>query len=139
MHKYILHWNTRLKKNNIFTRYNSREAVRLLEGIPEHHAESSWALALRGKCHFELSEYKEAVELFKVLREQDPFRLDMMEYYSTALWHLQVGLQQTCRFTVEVKHENYRQVSGSTIILLDNFWSTKKRKNMYKIILCFQF
>lgn len=64
--------------------------MRLLDDIPEHHAESSWALAVRGKCHFELSEYKEAVQLFKVLREKDPFRLEMMEYYSTALWHLQV-------------------------------------------------
>jgi len=75
------------------TRYNSREAVRLLDDIPEHHAESSWALAVRGKCHFELSEYKEAVQLFKVLREKDPFRLEMMEYYSTALWHLQDDIE----------------------------------------------
>ena len=24
------------------------------------------------------------------MREKDPFRLELMEYYSTALWHLQV-------------------------------------------------
>ena len=27
---------------------------------------------------------------FALVREKDPFRLEMMEYYSTALWHLQV-------------------------------------------------
>ncbi|XP_023328144.1 cell division cycle protein 27 homolog isoform X5 [Eurytemora carolleeae] len=71
------------------SKYNSREAIRLLEEIPDHHGKSSWALALRGKCHFELAEYKEAAELFRILRDQDPLRLEMMEYYSTALWHIQ--------------------------------------------------
>ena len=73
------------------SKYNSREAIRLLEEIPDHHGKSSWALALRGKCHFELAEYKEAAELFRILRDQDPLRLEMMEYYSTALWHIQVN------------------------------------------------
>ena len=72
------------------SRYNSRQAIRLLEELPEHHSRSSWALALLGKCHFELAEYKEATKYFKELREQNPFRLDMIEYYSTALWQLQV-------------------------------------------------
>ena len=28
---------------------------------------------------------------FALVREKDPFRLELMEYYSTALWHLQVN------------------------------------------------
>jgi len=71
------------------SRYNSREAIRLLDLVPEHHGRSSWALALIGKCHFELAEYRKAADIFRQLREQEPYRLDMMEYYSTALWHLQ--------------------------------------------------
>jgi len=71
------------------SRYNSIEAIRQLGELPENHAKSSWVLSLMGKCHFELAEYKEATQYFKMLRAQDPHRLDMMEYYSTALWHLQ--------------------------------------------------
>merc|ERR1719318_383477 len=69
--------------------YNCREAVRLLQLLPPKHATSTWVLALLGKCHFELAEYREAVKYFAQVRERDPFRLDMLEYYSTALWHLQ--------------------------------------------------
>merc|ERR1719318_1621946 len=69
--------------------YNCREAVRLLQLLPPKHASSTWVLALLGKCHFELAEYREAVKYFAQVRERDPFRLDMLEYYSTALWHLQ--------------------------------------------------
>ena len=86
------------------SKYNSREAIRLLEEIPDHHGKSSWALALRGKCHFELAEYKEAAELFRILRDQDPLRLEMMEYYSTALWHIQVNNQENNQILLIVKN-----------------------------------
>jgi len=65
------------------------EAVRLLQLLPPKHATSTWVLSLLGKCHFELAEYREAVKYFSEVRERDPYRLDMLEYYSTALWHLQ--------------------------------------------------
>ena len=69
--------------------YNCKEAVRLLQLLPPKHATSTWVLALLGKCYFELAEYREAVKYFAQVRERDPYRLDMLEYYSTALWHLQ--------------------------------------------------
>merc|ERR1719318_1883626 len=69
--------------------YNCREAVRLLQLLPPKHASSTWVLALLGKSYFELAEYREAVKMFAQVRERDPYRLDMLEYYSTALWHLQ--------------------------------------------------
>merc|ERR1719318_575230 len=69
--------------------YNCKEAVRLLELLPPKHANSTWVLALLGKSYFELAEYREAVKMFSQVRERDPYRLDMLEYYSTALWHLQ--------------------------------------------------
>lgn len=69
--------------------YNCKEAVRLLKLLPPKHATSIWVLSLLGKCHFELAEYRDSVKYFVQVREKDPYRLDMMEYYSTALWHLQ--------------------------------------------------
>merc|ERR1719228_1317024 len=66
--------------------YNCKEAVRLLELLPPKHANSTWVLALLGKSYFELAEYREAVKMFAQVRERDPYRLDMLEYYSTAVW-----------------------------------------------------
>ena len=72
-------------------RFNFREAVKRIQQLPEQHASSSWVLSLLGKCYFELNEYKEAAKYFGRVREQDPYRLEMMDVYSTALWQLQVG------------------------------------------------
>ena len=72
------------------SRYNFREAIKRIQQLPEQHAKSSWVMSLLGKCYFELSEYREAADYLRQVREQDPYRLEMMDYYSTALWHLQV-------------------------------------------------
>jgi len=71
------------------SRYNFREAIKRIQQLPEQHAKSSWVMSLLGKCYFELSEYREAADYLRQVREQDPYRLEMMDYYSTALWHLQ--------------------------------------------------
>ena len=68
--------------------YNCREAVQLFESLGTAHSSSNLVLGLLGKCHFELLDYKKCVKYFEEVREKDPFRLDMLEYYSTALWHL---------------------------------------------------
>ena len=68
--------------------FNCKEAVTLYENLPPSHASSNYVLTLLGKCYFELAEYKTSVRYFERVRERDPYRLDMLEYYSTALWHL---------------------------------------------------
>ena len=40
--------------------YDCKEAARLLQLLPQRHAESPWVLATLGKCYFEMNEYKEA-------------------------------------------------------------------------------
>lgn len=40
--------------------YDCKEGARLLQLLPQRHAESSWVLATLGKCYFEMNEYKEA-------------------------------------------------------------------------------
>ena len=70
-----------------------REGARLLALLPAAHGSSAWVRATLGKCHFEMNEYKEACGYFSLVREQDPYRLELMEYYSTALWHLQEEVQ----------------------------------------------
>jgi len=74
-------------------RYDCRAAAALLGQLPPRHAGSAWVLATLGKCHFELNEYKEACAQFALVREKEPHRLELMEFYSTALWHLQEEVQ----------------------------------------------
>jgi anaphase-promoting complex subunit 3 len=74
-------------------RYDCREGARLLALLPAAHGSSAWVRATLGKCHFEMNEYKEACGYFSLVRAQDPYRLELMEYYSTARWHLQEAVQ----------------------------------------------
>ena len=72
------------------SRFNNRKGIKILqEEISFQHRSSSWVQGLLGKAHFELAEYKEAVRYFSNMRTKNPHRLDLTEYYSTALWHLQ--------------------------------------------------
>ena len=72
------------------TRYNNRSAIKILqEEISFQHRNSAWVQGLLGKAHFELAEYKESVRFFNNMRTKDPHRLELTEYFSTALWHLQ--------------------------------------------------
>jgi len=70
------------------SQFSCKEAIKLYESLPPNHASSNYVKTLLGKCHFELADYKTSVKYFEEVREDDPFRLELMEYYSTALWHL---------------------------------------------------
>ncbi|GFY62860.1 cell division cycle protein 27 homolog [Trichonephila inaurata madagascariensis] len=69
--------------------YFCRKALEVLNSLPPQHFETGWVLTTMGKAHFELAEYKQAIALFEEVRRLEPHRLQGMEYYSTALWHLQ--------------------------------------------------
>lgn len=70
-------------------RYGCKQAIEALQSLPTHHYRTGWVLAALGKAHFELGEYEQAVKVFEELRHLEPHRLQGLEYYSTALWHLQ--------------------------------------------------
>lgn len=69
--------------------YKCRQAIETLEALPPHQYSTGWVLAALGRAHFELGEYEKAVRVFETLRSIEPHRLQGLEYYSTALWHLQ--------------------------------------------------
>ncbi|XP_035234217.1 cell division cycle protein 27 homolog [Stegodyphus dumicola] len=69
--------------------YCCRKAIEVLNSLPPQHYETGWVLTTLGKAHFELAEYSQAITLFEEVRRLEPHRLQGMEYYSTALWHLQ--------------------------------------------------
>ncbi|XP_067013542.1 cell division cycle protein 27 homolog [Anabrus simplex] len=69
--------------------YNCRKALDLFNTLPPKHYNTGWILSLMGKAHFELAEYQMASRFFSEVRTREPYRCQMMEVYSTALWHLQ--------------------------------------------------
>lgn len=69
--------------------YYCKKALEVLNSLPPQHFETGWVLTTMGKAHFELAEYNQAIALFEEVRRLEPHRLQGMEYYSTALWHLQ--------------------------------------------------
>ncbi|KAL3201589.1 hypothetical protein MRX96_012617 [Rhipicephalus microplus] len=84
--------------------YKCRQAIETLEALPPHQYSTGWVLAALGRAHFELGEYDKAVRVFETLRSLEPHRLQGLEYYSTALWHLQreVGLSALAQDMMEL-------------------------------------
>ena len=73
---------------NKMCQYSCREAIKMFESLPPSHATSNIVSTFLGKCYFELNDWKTSVKYFEEVRASDPYRLEMLEYLSTALWHL---------------------------------------------------
>lgn len=69
--------------------YECQEAIRCFEEIPLQHMQSSWVQSMIAMSHHEQRQYETAVKIFQEIHDREPHRLDMMELYSTDLWHLQ--------------------------------------------------
>lgn len=73
--------------------YNCERAIELLSALPTQHYRTGWVLSHIGKAYFEMNDYQQAIKFFSDVREWEPHRLHLMEYYSTALWHQQKEVQ----------------------------------------------
>ncbi len=69
--------------------FNCQQAIDSLQKLPINHLNTGWVLTSLGRAYFEMTRYDEAVKYFFEAHKFEPHRLQGMEYYSTALWHLQ--------------------------------------------------
>lgn len=69
--------------------FHSQKAIDILEELPLKHYNSGWVLSSLGRACFELAKYEESCKYYDAAHVCEPYRLQGMEYYSTALWHLQ--------------------------------------------------
>lgn len=69
--------------------FNCQSAIDALTELPGNHLNTGWVLSALGRAYFEMTKYDEAVEYFQKAHKYEPHRLQGMEYFSTALWHLQ--------------------------------------------------
>ncbi|XP_071791626.1 cell division cycle protein 27 homolog [Asterias amurensis] len=76
------------------SQYDCRKAIALFSSLPPQHYNTGWVLSQVGRARYELAEYQKAGRLFYEVRRLEPYHLEGMEIFSTALWHLhkEVGL-----------------------------------------------
>ena len=68
--------------------YKCNQAIELFKKLPKKQLETGWVSGQIGRCYFEMVKYNESIKMYERMHKQDPCRLEGLEYYSTALWHL---------------------------------------------------
>ncbi|BEI86770.1 hypothetical protein CcaverHIS002_0701160 [Cutaneotrichosporon cavernicola] len=68
--------------------YKCREALAEIDALPRELQASPWVLRLMAKSFYRMAEYKKGARVFKHLVELEPYNLELMDIYSTLLWHM---------------------------------------------------
>jgi anaphase-promoting complex subunit 3 len=70
------------------SKYQCKDAIQILNSLPQPQRDTPWVLAQLGKAHYEQASYAEAETFYRRIRTMAPTRFEDMEVYSTILWHL---------------------------------------------------
>lgn len=76
--------------------FNCHRAVQELASLPKRHYETSYVLDLVGLSYFESADYKKSETAYNQAWRIEPYRVEGLEYYSSALWHLRRDVE-LCR------------------------------------------
>eukprot|EP00040_Diaphanoeca_grandis_P018687 m.98309 g.98309 ORF g.98309 m.98309 type:complete len:737 (-) comp27050_c1_seq1:33-2243(-) len=68
--------------------FDCKTAIDELASLPLNQYNTAWTYCQLGRAYFELADYKQADESFRMARRLEPYRSQGMEIYSTTLWHL---------------------------------------------------
>lgn len=68
--------------------YKLDQSISILTGLPEKHRNSGWVLSCIARALYEKTNYNESMKYYEAARKLEPYRMEGMEYYSSALWHL---------------------------------------------------
>ncbi|KAL1517427.1 hypothetical protein ABEB36_001192 [Hypothenemus hampei] len=69
--------------------YDCQTVLQTLQTLSSNQFNTSWIYCLMGSAYFEMNDYEMSIKYFQMVHSQDPYHLDYMDIYSTALWHLQ--------------------------------------------------
>ncbi|KAK2588331.1 hypothetical protein KPH14_004348 [Odynerus spinipes] len=75
------------------SQFNCAHAIEILSVLPAQHYNTGWVLSMLARAHFEMIDYKKAASYFAEVRQLEPQRTELMEIYSTVLWHLHAEVQ----------------------------------------------
>merc|ERR1719221_386322 len=73
--------------------FENHQTIQLLSTLPRRHYETGYVLDLVGLCYFESADYKRAEQVFQQVWRIEPRRVEGLEYYSSALWHLRKDIE----------------------------------------------
>ncbi|CAE7288176.1 CDC27, partial [Symbiodinium pilosum] len=76
--------------------FNCQQAVEELSSLPKRHYETGYVLDLVGLSYFESADYKKSELAYNQAWRVEPHRVEGLEYYSSALWHLRRDVE-LCR------------------------------------------
>lgn len=88
--------------------YNCASTIDILHRLPSRHHYTSWVQTLLALAHFETADYESCVRYFSAVRAKEPYRIEYMDIFSTALWHLQreVALSALAQDLVHRQRDN---------------------------------
>ncbi|XP_015183720.1 PREDICTED: cell division cycle protein 27 homolog isoform X5 [Polistes dominula] len=75
------------------SQYNCSQAIDILSVLPTQHYNTGWVLSMLARAHFEMMDYKKSAGYFAEVRQLEPQRTELMEIYSTVLWHMHAEVQ----------------------------------------------
>lgn len=73
---------------DLLYQYKLDQSISVLTALPDKHRNSGWVLSCIARAFYEKTNYSESVKYYEASRKLEPYRLEGMEYYSSALWHL---------------------------------------------------
>lgn len=88
--------------------YNCSGTIDILHRLPSRHHYTSWVQTVLALAHFETADYESCVRYFSAVRAKEPYRIEYMDVFSTALWHLQreVALSALAQDLVHRQRDN---------------------------------
>ncbi|XP_036145812.1 cell division cycle protein 27 homolog isoform X2 [Monomorium pharaonis] len=75
------------------SQFKCAQTIEILSILPTQHYNTGWVLSMLARAHFEMMDYKKAASYFVKVRQLEPQRTELMEIYSTVLWHLHAEVQ----------------------------------------------
>ncbi|WVQ88959.1 hypothetical protein IAS59_002701 [Cryptococcus gattii] len=70
------------------SQYQCQQAIKEVDVLPGELKTSPWAMEILGRAFYEIANYAMARRAFTFLQQQEPYRIQSMEQFSTLLWHL---------------------------------------------------
>ncbi|XP_072378224.1 cell division cycle protein 27 homolog [Diabrotica undecimpunctata] len=71
------------------SQFECAAAIERLNSLPPNQFKTSWVQCLLGLAYFEMLDFENSIKYFGEVHSKEPYRLEYMDIYSTALWHLQ--------------------------------------------------
>jgi anaphase-promoting complex subunit 3 len=87
-----------------FFKYELEQAKRAFQLLPEEQFKTSFIYSYLARCEYELGAHKRSQYYFELIRAATPHRIDLLDLYSSVLWHVKDTLTLTTLTNFLVKH-----------------------------------